>query len=527
MNNYYTLHHQSAFLGQSLHGATLVSVLSRKKRLLEFNFDQNGNLLQLMFHTANPSALFQQDGINDGRINAATFFEDIWGLQLLHVQLDGVDRIIRLTFQDGNVVMLIVYGPNSNAYLHLNGVLTDQFRNTKLPEPNAQYQRGDVADVEKWQTVREKILSRDPRFPRHWIDKLIISNKLDTHDTAELCMMIDSLVDTMLRKPIFRRLSNNSICLLDETHLPDQFAIVHDDVNTMVRSCWVQREIRDRFISRKNQMESDLEATERRLKSVQQGLEDDSKSLHRAGQYEIIGHILMAYSYLKAPSSESIELDDIFNLPQKVRVKVKKGVSFSENAQVYYLKAKNTRKTLAANKQRLIDTTQKIKQLEELRASYQEVDGPRTFDRWLKLNERSLSTMIPSKQIGVGSGKPWRTLTYATYDVWIGKSAAGNDELLQASHKEDIWFHARHVSGSHVVIRMGRSAEYPPNDVIEVVSSWAAWYSKAKTAGIVPVVYTKRKYVRKPKGAAPGSVLVDKEQVCLVEPIKPPNSAAE
>jgi predicted ribosome quality control (RQC) complex YloA/Tae2 family protein len=527
MNNYYTLHHQSTFLGQSLRGATLVSVISRKKRLLECNFNQNGIPLQLVFHTANPSALFQQDGMNDSRTNAATFFEVIWGLNLQHVKLDESDRVIRLTFQDGYEVILIAYAPNSNAYLYHRGVLIDQFRSTRLPEPKDQYQRGDVGSVERGASLREKILTRDPRFPRHLIDKLIMVHGLDVLDSAELCMMIDSLIDTMLHKPVFRRLSDNSICLLDEKHLPDPDATEYEDVNTLIRSCWVQREIRDRFISRKQQMESELEAAERRLISIQLALDDDSKSLQRADQYEVIGHILMANSYLSMPTTDSVELEDIYNPPQKVTVKVKKGVSFSENAQVYYQKAKNTRKTLDANKERLAETTLKLNQLNVLRARFLEVDGPRTFDRWLKLNERTLSVVIPSRQMGVGSGKPWRTLRIGNYDVWIGKSAAGNDELLQASHKEDIWFHARHVSGSHVVIRMNRSAEYPSNQIIESVASWAAWYSKAKTAGMVPVVYTKRKFVRKPKGAAPGSVLVDKEQVCLVEPTKPPNSAAE
>jgi hypothetical protein len=527
MNNYYTLHHQTAFLDEFLRGATVVSVLSRKKRQLEFNFFLNDNAFQLVFHTANQSALFLQDGMNDSRTNAASVFEDIWGMSVQNIVLDNADRIVNVSLQDGHELRLFAYGPKSNAFLYVNGELTDQFRNTLPAERKSEYIQGSVAAVDLAKSTRDKILVRDPRFPRQWLDKMIATLELESYESAELCMMVDKLTDTMLKKPVFRRLSDNSICLLPDTYVPDPSATVHGDVNTMVRSCWVQREIRDRYVSRRNHMESELEAADRRLRSVLEGLQDDTKSLHRADQYETTGHILMAYSYLSIPDCDSVELEDIFNPPSKVTVKVKKGVSFSENAQLYYQKAKNTRKTLEANKERLVETMGKIKQLQTLSERFTEVDGPRTFDRWLKSNERALSTLMPSRQLGVGSGKPWRSLNIGKYDVWIGKSAAGNDELLQASHKEDIWFHARHVSGSHVVIRMARHAGFPTDEVIQEVASWAAWFSKAKTAGMVPVVYTKRKHVRKPKGAAPGSVLVDKEQVCLVEPVKPPNSVSE
>jgi hypothetical protein len=527
MNNYYTLHHQTAFIDEFLRGATVVSVLSRKKRQLEFNFILNGNAVQLVFHTANQSALFLQDGMNDSRTNAASFFDEIWGMSVLNVVLDSADRIIKMSLQDGFELSLFAYGPKSNAFLYINGELTDQFRNTSPADRKYEYMQGSVETVDVAKTTRDKILVRDPRFPRQWIDKMIATLELESYGSAELCMMVDKLTDTMLNKPVFRRLSDNSICLLPDTYVPDPSATVHGDANTMVRSCWVQREIRDRYVSRRNQLESELEAADRRLRSILEGLQDDTKSLQRADHYEILGHILMAYSYMSIPDCDSVELEDIFNPPSKVTVKVKKGVSFSENAQLYYQKAKNTRRTLEANKERMVDTMGKLKQLQMLRAAFTDVDGPKTLDRWLKSNERVMSMLLPSSQLGVGSGKPWRSLNIGNYDVWIGKSAAGNDELLQASHKEDIWFHARHVSGSHVIIRMARNAGFPSNEVIHEVASWAAWFSKAKTAGMVPVLYTKRKHVRKPKGAAPGSVLVDKEQVCLVEPTKPQNSVSE
>jgi len=46
----------------------------------------------------------------------------------------------------------------------------------------------------------------------------------------------------------------------------------------------------------------------------------------------------------------------------------------------------------------------------------------------------------------------------------------------------------------------------------------AAWYSRARTSGSVPVAWTRRKYVRKPRKAPPGSVLPDRVETVFVKP---------
>ena len=73
------------------------------------------------------------------------------------------------------------------------------------------------------------------------------------------------------------------------------------------------------------------------------------------------------------------------------------------------------------------------------------------------------------------------------------------------------------MSGSHVIIRNPSGAKITLT-TIEKVASIAAFYSKAKSEGLAAVIHTDRKYIRKPKGATPGLVKVDKEEVILVEP---------
>jgi predicted ribosome quality control (RQC) complex YloA/Tae2 family protein len=81
----------------------------------------------------------------------------------------------------------------------------------------------------------------------------------------------------------------------------------------------------------------------------------------------------------------------------------------------------------------------------------------------------------------------------------------------------DWWFHVDKLPGSHVVLR-AKAAEEPSKDTLRQSAAVAAFYSKARKAGIVPVHYTRARYVSKPRGAKPGTVNVAHGQVLKVRP---------
>jgi predicted ribosome quality control (RQC) complex YloA/Tae2 family protein len=105
------------------------------------------------------------------------------------------------------------------------------------------------------------------------------------------------------------------------------------------------------------------------------------------------------------------------------------------------------------------------------------------------------------------------------YHVYVGKDSKNNDTLTtQFAKQNDFWFHARSVSGSHVVLRVENSKEPIPKNILQKVASITAFYSKSKTSKLAPVTYTLKKYVTKNKGHEPGQVTVLKENVLLVRP---------
>ena len=102
------------------------------------------------------------------------------------------------------------------------------------------------------------------------------------------------------------------------------------------------------------------------------------------------------------------------------------------------------------------------------------------------------------------------------HPIFVGRNARENDELTFGLAKsEDLWLHARGTPGSHVVVRLEKGAD-PPPDTLKDAATLALLYSDLKKSGKGEVIYTRRKWVRKAKGQAPGAVTVTQEKAIYV-----------
>ena len=104
------------------------------------------------------------------------------------------------------------------------------------------------------------------------------------------------------------------------------------------------------------------------------------------------------------------------------------------------------------------------------------------------------------------------------WTVLAGASDADNDHLsTQVARQRDWWFHVVGVSGSHVVLR-AREDEEPGRDTLRQAAAIAAYHSKARSAGVVPVHCARARDVRKPRGVNVGTVEVARGSVLKVRP---------
>jgi predicted ribosome quality control (RQC) complex YloA/Tae2 family protein len=104
-------------------------------------------------------------------------------------------------------------------------------------------------------------------------------------------------------------------------------------------------------------------------------------------------------------------------------------------------------------------------------------------------------------------------------DILVGRGARDNDHLtFRVARSFDTWLHAADYPGSHVVVRHARRDEPPPHRTLVEAAQLAAHFSQAKKDSKVAVNYTQRKFLSKPKGAAPGLVYLSSFRTLLVEP---------
>ena len=115
--------------------------------------------------------------------------------------------------------------------------------------------------------------------------------------------------------------------------------------------------------------------------------------------------------------------------------------------------------------------------------------------------------------------KTKKYLSSTRLEIWVGQDDYSNDQLsIKTAHANDLWFHVSGMPGSHVLLRCGEEGLDADKDSIRQAAAIAAWFSKMRQGGKVAVHYCLAKYVKKPRGAKPGTVTIAREKKITVRP---------
>ena len=117
---------------------------------------------------------------------------------------------------------------------------------------------------------------------------------------------------------------------------------------------------------------------------------------------------------------------------------------------------------------------------------------------------------------------PRRYRTRDGWEVWVGRNNEENDHLThKLARQDDLWFHVHGAAGSHVVLRRDGRKDNPSKSTIEEAAQMAAFFSKASGASKAPVIYTEKRYVRKPRKSPAGLAQCTHEKTIMVAPREP------
>ena len=525
MNNFYALIYLSKELNPKFTGRKFEFSYSPHKDVWEGYFSSENQTDRLIF-SSNPSetAIFSDKFRGAKKSNVTEFFDRLKDQKILTIKLAGQDRIISVFFESGVKLVFQVFGNKPNIFLVEDGTIIESFKGSDellgKPEPTPRPPK-EKSFPQKELSAKRTILHFYPAFPRHLIQPVINHYKLDDKSMEDAKKRADILVEAMLNRAEFRILDDGNLCLIPSDLLPVDSMETFDNVNDAIRFAYYKTSRERRLSSRIQTFKPKLEETLKRNESTIEQLENAEKGLDRAEKYEEYGHLLMSHAHEKIDQgTESITVQNFYNDNEPVEIPLKPKLSIAENAQRFYDKSAKAIRSVEESKNRLKKLKKETKRLKSIIRSFNEIEKIYEFDDWYKENEdelKQLGVLSKAKQV---TSLPYKRTYIDGYEVWVGKNAKSNDRLTTDAHKEDVWLHARGVSGSHVVIRMNNQKEMPPKHVILKAAAVAAWHSKAKGSKLAPVIVTKRKYVTKPKGSATGAVRVQREDVEMVTPQK-------
>lgn len=526
LKSYYFLNRQIIELREILINKKIKCVFTQEKEKLVIEFENDEQLfIEFCVNHSIPYFLMK-DFYFRAKKNSLEIFESLNGKTVIDILIASNDRVIAFTFDEGSVLFFVIRGKFTNVYLKKN----DDFLSFKKIEPddlteiendltNKHYlNEFNIPDFsnEDYQSDQEKLRSKYP-----FIGKEIFQFA----NAIGLSKIIDGIKKSIEiikhSKPIVILDYNNyeitisfkSLPLLTDDKKLFEFENLNDALLFYIKETNYISSLREKKELILKQIEKEL----RRISNKQNNLLAIIEEGNKEDEYKHLGNVLLININKIHSGMNSIVLHDPYENDKLIEIKLDPKLLPQENVNRYFEKAKKSKTEYQKAKELVnIISDEKVKLL-ELKTKASNCLNIKELDQIAKRLRIKMKTEKNIQQTITEKFKHY--IIDGKYKVYVGKDSKSNDLLtLKFAKQNDYWFHARSVPGSHVILRIENTKEPIPKSVIKKAASLAAYHSKAKTAGIVPVSYTLKKFVVKKKGMEPGKVALLKEETILVSP---------
>ena len=518
--NYYFLKQLATRLNQELTGKKFIEAFSQEKDeiVLVFAESQVDEVLQNPFFikaTLRPdfACLSFPDKFDRARRNSVNLFTHLYDQPILHVRVFTNERAIEIIFKSGEVLVLKLFGNRSNLIaFDKDGTVNQMFNNKLATDFTLSLETLDRPIDQSFEAYIKYDLRFEPLFPT--FGKLVnkyLNGLLKDITIPEKRWEIVQSVLNQLNNPVFYITKIELVPVLSLLEIGEVINSYQDPIEALnayyyafIRLTGIEKEKAEilRILKKRiSQTDNYLENTFKKLVELEEGTKNDE-----------IANILMANLHQIPERAESVELYNFYN-DQPIKIRLKKDLTPQKTAEGYYRKSKNEKIEIARLHDSLQARENEKKKMEDYVKSIESIELLRELRTFIKSNGLSGGNTPSVEQADL-----FKKVDFMGFSILIGKNAKNNDLLTkQYAHKEDLWLHARDVTGSHVIIKHQAGKKFPA-PVIERAAQLAAWHSKRRTDSLCPVIVTPKKYVRKPKGLPEGAVVIDKEDVIMVVP---------
>ncbi|HRJ26659.1 MAG TPA: NFACT family protein [Fimbriimonadaceae bacterium] len=244
----------------------------------------------------------------------------------------------------------------------------------------------------------------------------------------------------------------------------------------------------------------------------------------RARELQEEAELILAYqAQIPAGSPEVVVWD---YAGEERRIRLDPSLSPVENAERRFRRAKKAKQGADQAREQDQALADQIRQLEicihnlELAESLADVEIEKTHARarrWFQ--PQAAPTQIKSERPFEGHSVR-ETWSPAGWKILYGENATSNDYVTTKLAKpNDYWLHVRGGPGAHVVICTQNQPDRVQRADLMAAAVIAARNSPQKHSRHIPVDYCLKKYVRKPRGSAPGMVVYSHEKTLDVDSV--------
>ena len=258
-------------------------------------------------------------------------------------------------------------------------------------------------------------------------------------------------------------------------------------------------------------VENELEKNRKKL--VKQ--EEELLATENAEEFRQKGELLTTFLHQVPNDQDQVELDNYYT-GEKIIISLDKALTPNQNAQRYFKRYQKLKEAVKHLTSLIEETRTTILYLESVETALSQA----SLTEIAEIREELIQTGFIRRRQREKIQKRQKPEKYLATDgqtiILVGRNNLQNDELtFKMAKKDELWFHAKDIPGSHVVI----TGNLQPSDEVKTdAAELAAYFSKARLSNLVQVDMIETRKLNKPTGGKPGFVTYTGQKTLRVTP---------
>lgn len=300
---------------------------------------------------------------------------------------------------------------------------------------------------------------------------------------------------------------------------PDMETKTFSSISEVLETYYAEKEvvtrIRQKSTDLRKIVSNAIERTAKKYDLQRKQLKDTEKK----EKYKIYGELLHTYGYDVQPGQKELTCINYYD-GNEITIPLDTQLTAMENAKKYFDRYGKLKRTYEALHVLVEETRAELEHLESISNS---LEIARDENDLMMIKEELMDYNYvkrhgQSKKKNKSKSKPFHYISSDGFHMYVGKNNFQNDELtFKFANGKDMWFHAKKMAGSHVIVKLETASELP-DKTYEEAARLAAYYSKGKNAPKVEIDYTERRNLKKPPQAKPGFVIYHTNYSMIIEP---------